>query len=109
MQLFGYSISLNVLILIGVLYLIMVVNALSSSCNREGMAPMQTQQMNKVSLQTIASIKSQIQTAISQNAPNKLTATQKANFTKLLSPYSPPAASSVERAHFNATTLLKRS
>ena len=37
MKLFGYSISLNILILIGILYLIMVVNALSSSCNREGM------------------------------------------------------------------------
>ena len=37
MQLFGYSISLNVLILIGILYLIMIVNALSSSCNMEGM------------------------------------------------------------------------
>ena len=36
MKLFGYSISLNVIILIGILYLIMVVNALSSSCNREG-------------------------------------------------------------------------
>jgi hypothetical protein len=36
MKLFGYSISLNVLILIGVLYLIMVVNALSASCNMEG-------------------------------------------------------------------------
>ena len=38
MKLFGYSISLNVLILIGVLYLIMVVNALSGSCNREGLS-----------------------------------------------------------------------
>ena len=37
MKLFGYSISLNVIILIGILYLIMVVNALSSSCNREGL------------------------------------------------------------------------
>ena len=36
-KLFGYSISLNVIILIGILYLIMVVNALSGSCNREGM------------------------------------------------------------------------
>ena len=36
-KLFGYSISLNVLILIGILYLIMIVNALSSSCNMEGM------------------------------------------------------------------------
>jgi hypothetical protein len=36
MKVFGYSISLNVLILMGVLYLIMVVNALSGSCNREG-------------------------------------------------------------------------
>ena len=36
LKLFGYSISLNVIILIGVLYLIMVVNALSGSCNREG-------------------------------------------------------------------------
>ena len=36
-KLFGYSISLNVLILIGVLYLIMVVNALSGSCNTEGL------------------------------------------------------------------------
>jgi regulator of protease activity HflC (stomatin/prohibitin superfamily) len=35
-KLFGYSISLNVIILIGILYLIMVVNALSGSCNREG-------------------------------------------------------------------------
>lgn len=38
MKLFGYSISLNVLILIGILYLIMVVNAISSSCNREGLS-----------------------------------------------------------------------
>jgi len=37
MKIFGYSISINVLILIGILYLIMVVNALSSSCNREGL------------------------------------------------------------------------
>ncbi len=37
MKVFGYSISLNVLILIGILYLIMVVNALSGSCNREGL------------------------------------------------------------------------
>ena len=37
MKLFGYTISLNVLILIGILYLIMVVNALSGSCNREGL------------------------------------------------------------------------
>ena len=37
MKLFGYSISLNVLILIGILYLIMAVNALSGACNREGL------------------------------------------------------------------------
>ena len=37
MKLFGYSISLNILILIGILYLIMTINAVSSSCNREGM------------------------------------------------------------------------
>ena len=37
MKLFGYSISLNVLILMGLLYLIMVVNALSASCNMEGL------------------------------------------------------------------------
>jgi hypothetical protein len=37
MKLFGYSISLNVLILIGILYLIMIVNALSAACNREGL------------------------------------------------------------------------
>lgn len=44
MKLFGYSISINVLILIGVFYLIMVVNALSASCNREGvMGYMETQ------------------------------------------------------------------
>ena len=36
MKVLGYSISLNVLILIGILYLIMVVNALSSSCSIEG-------------------------------------------------------------------------
>jgi hypothetical protein len=40
MKLFGYSISLNVLILIGILYLIMVVNALSGTCNREGATSM---------------------------------------------------------------------
>ena len=39
---FGYSISLNVLILIGILYLIMVVNALSGTCNREGMTTSET-------------------------------------------------------------------
>ena len=38
LKVFGYSISLNILILIGTLYLIMVVNALSASCNREGNA-----------------------------------------------------------------------
>ena len=38
MKVFGYSISLNVLILIGILYLIMVVNALSGTCNREGLS-----------------------------------------------------------------------
>jgi len=37
MKVFGYSISINVLILLGILYLIMVVNALSASCNREGL------------------------------------------------------------------------
>ena len=36
MKLFGYSISINVIILIGILYLIMVVNAISGSCNKEG-------------------------------------------------------------------------
>ena len=40
MKLFGYSISLNVLILIGILYLIMTVNALSGSCNMEGLITM---------------------------------------------------------------------
>ena len=37
MKLLGYSIDLNILILIGILYLIMVVNAISGSCKREGM------------------------------------------------------------------------
>lgn len=32
-KLFGYSISLNVIILIAILYLIMVVNAITCSCN----------------------------------------------------------------------------
>lgn len=36
MKLLGYSIDLNIIILIGILYLIMVVNALSGSCKREG-------------------------------------------------------------------------
>lgn len=36
MKLFGYSISINVITLIGILYLIMVVNAISASCNMEG-------------------------------------------------------------------------
>ena len=44
MKLFGYSISLNVLILIGILYLIMVVNALSGSCNREGLTGKEVQE-----------------------------------------------------------------
>lgn len=35
-KLLGYSISLNIIILIGIFYLIIVVNALSGSCNREG-------------------------------------------------------------------------
>ena len=38
MKLLGHSISINVLILIGIMYLIMVVNAVSSSCKREGMS-----------------------------------------------------------------------
>lgn len=37
MKFLGYSISLNVIILIGIFYLIMVVNAISGSCNREGL------------------------------------------------------------------------
>jgi hypothetical protein len=36
MKLLGYSIDLNIIILIGILYLIMVINALSGSCKREG-------------------------------------------------------------------------
>jgi hypothetical protein len=48
MKLFGYSISLNVLILIGILYLIMVVNALSGSCNREGMSTIDTDNLARV-------------------------------------------------------------
>jgi hypothetical protein len=36
MKLLGYSIDLNIIILIGILYLIMVVNAISGSCKREG-------------------------------------------------------------------------
>ena len=47
MKLFGYSISLNIVILIGILYLIMIVNALSSSCNREGYDRRMTQQQNQ--------------------------------------------------------------
>ena len=35
-KLLGYSISLNIIILIGIFYLIIVVNALSGSCKREG-------------------------------------------------------------------------
>lgn len=46
MKLFGYSISLNVLILIGILYLIMVVNALSGTCNREGMSSAEAAALN---------------------------------------------------------------
>jgi hypothetical protein len=42
-KLFGYSISINVLILIGILYLIMVVNALSASCNMEGLTDKEAQ------------------------------------------------------------------
>ena len=38
MKLFGYPISVNVIILIGILYLIMIINALSASCNREGLS-----------------------------------------------------------------------
>ena len=48
MKLFGYSISLNVLILIGIFYLIMVVNALSGSCNREGLSMAQGALGNRI-------------------------------------------------------------
>ena len=37
MKFLGYSIDLNIIILIGILYLIMVVNAISGSCKREGL------------------------------------------------------------------------
>jgi hypothetical protein len=106
MKLFGYSISLNVLILIGVLYLIMVVNALSGSCNREGM---KTQAEWKAIKKTIEGIKGEIEIAKTQNAPNKLTVQQKTPFRKRLSQYSGPATAGVERAYFEADQLLKNS
>lgn len=37
MKFLGYSIDLNIIILIGILYLIMVVNAISGSCKMEGL------------------------------------------------------------------------
>jgi hypothetical protein len=40
MKLFGYSISLNVVILLSIFYVILVVNALSGSCIREGLGDM---------------------------------------------------------------------
>ena len=47
MKLFGYSISLNVVILICIFYLILVVNALSGSCIREGLGTMDSGELVK--------------------------------------------------------------
>jgi hypothetical protein len=78
MKLFGYSISLNVLILIGILYLIMVVNALSGSCNREGLTGVE--RALKPSLDVIlmqankpGATKSQVQPVLNQTMNDLLT------------------------------------
>jgi len=70
MKVFGYSISINVLILLGILYLIMVVNALSGSCNREGMSASDT---------SIANQLKQLQATI-QNTPKPILPQQKQQF-----------------------------
>jgi hypothetical protein len=65
MKVFGYSISLNVLILIGILYLIMVVNALSGSCNREGLIGIKNKinkKINKITQQVVQPV---VQPAVS--------------------------------------------
>jgi hypothetical protein len=84
----------------------MVVNALSASCNMEGM---KTQEEWKAIKKAINGIKIEIETAKTQNAPNKLTVQQKAPFRTRLSQYSGPAPAGVERAYFEADQLLKNS
>jgi hypothetical protein len=48
-KLFGYSISLKVLMLMGILYLIIVLHAISAACNMEGMSSSDTQILKDVS------------------------------------------------------------
>ena len=48
-KIFGYSISLNVLILMGILYLIIVLHAISGSCDMEGMSTADTTLLKNVS------------------------------------------------------------
>ena len=48
-KLFGYSISLNVLVFMGILYLIIVLHAVSGACNMEGMSSSDTQILKDVS------------------------------------------------------------
>jgi hypothetical protein len=82
-KLFGYSISLNVIILIGILYLIMVVNALSGSCNREGMDNRNIQgDLNNLIENTVQGIKLQINDAERNGRP--LTEKQIQNFSAQL-------------------------
>ena len=50
MKLLGYSIDLNIIILIGILYLIMVINALSGSCKREGNTNMGEMELDELEL-----------------------------------------------------------
>ena len=48
-KLFGYSISLNVLVFMGILYLIIVLHAVSGACNMEGMSSSDKQILKDVS------------------------------------------------------------
>ena len=77
MKLFGYSISLNVLILIGVLYLIMVVNALSASCNTEGL----TLNTTPLTADTVSKELNNLMSAV-KKAKKPLSAQDKEDITK---------------------------
>ena len=90
-KLFGYSISLNVIILIGILYLIMVVNALSASCNMEGLkgpAGKAKRQKNREDEEQEAAevFKTQIDQILSAtaNMPKPLSPSAKQNITERL-------------------------
>ena len=77
LKLFGYSISLNLLILIGILYLIMVVNALSCSCNIEGFNFDKMKSIKKVVSDATSSVNASASAADQASAKTQMSALQK--------------------------------